>query len=422
MNPNYDLQERASELLFLAQQQDLNLATRRLMDFITDFELTKELREEAVMIRIDYNKSLLKDDSEQEQQKTPIINRILVWVQKVQQNTHSKKGNASEAFINYDQLKEEFLRSRYFMYEPKDTEIAFDGSKLGKEYPSVGFSLQNISLQLKLGELTGIVGENGNGKTTLLRIIAGDLGIYSGIIRYPAFNVPQEAWYLVKQNIAFIPQNLANWKGLLKDNLHFSAANHGIFGSENEELVDFVIHRLGLTRYQYATWNEISNGYKLRFELAKSLVWRPKLLILDEPLANLDINAKLLFMQDLRLLANSTRHPISIVMSSQQLHEIESVVDNIVFIKEGKAIYNGKVAQIGEDRQQNSFELAGNFERAELYYILKELGQISIDDTGQSLVVHVPRNIESSQVLNKIAAVKKIDYFRDISRSTRKLF
>jgi ABC-2 type transport system ATP-binding protein len=229
-------------------------------------------------------------------------------------------------------------------------------------------------------------------------------------------------WYAVKQHIAFIPQHLDKWLGLLKDNLHLSAANHGIFGQENEEAVDFIIHRLGLTKYKNAKWNDISSGYKLRFELARALVWKPQLLILDEPLANLDINSKLLFMQDLRLLSNSLRYPIAIIMSSQQLHEIESVVDNIIFLKEGYPIYNGRVNEFGKDRETNVFELAGDFSRQDLYQWLKDYQAIKIEDTGQSFIIETPVGFTGNQLLAMLSEKQKIEYFRDISQSTRKLF
>jgi ABC-2 type transport system ATP-binding protein len=68
------------------------------------------------------------------------------------------------------------------------------------------------------------------------------------------------------------------------------------------------------------------------------LMWRPKLLVLDEPLANLDINAQQLFLQDLKFIIKSVRYPLAVILSSQALHEIESVADNIVFIKQGQTL------------------------------------------------------------------------------------
>ncbi|BAZ09786.1 ABC transporter ATP-binding protein [Calothrix sp. NIES-4071] len=172
-------------------------------------------------------------------------------------------------------------------------------------------------------------------------------------------------FYSVKQNIVYIPQELQKWHGLLADNLYFAASICGIKGQDNLDEVDFVINRLGLEKYKKATWGEISGGFKMRFSLAKALICHPKLIILDEPLANLDISTQLLFLQDIRDLANSSANPISIIISSQHLYEVENIADNILFLKDGKAIYNGLVKNFGEDRNENSYEVACELTYAE---------------------------------------------------------
>ena len=127
------------------------------------------------------------------------------------------------------------------------------------------------------------MGENGNGKTTLLRIIVGELAQSSGVFKYPALiNPKKHNWYKIKNQIAYIPQDIPKWSGLLVDNLHFAAVIHGIKGKQNEDEVEFVLCRLGLYKYRSSTWNKISGGFKMRFALAKALVWNPKLLVLDE--------------------------------------------------------------------------------------------------------------------------------------------
>lgn len=410
MNPN--AQKRLDEIKQLLAEQDLNLASRKLLDFLADFPLDQQIIMQGVHLRERYNQFSQKIEilpSEKDQWVLDSLSFLQILEKSLQKSEQQPEST------------EEF-NSPAFLEKQRQEKIIFQGIELGKAYTSVGFLLSDINLELFAGELTGLVGENGNGKTTLLRIVAGELAIDEGTIDYPAL-LPNKKldWYKIKQQIAFIPQHLTSWRGLLKDNLHFTAANHGLFGKDNEQRVDFIIHRLGLSKYKNAYWNEISSGYKLRFELAKALVWRPKLLILDEPLANLDINTKLLFMQDLKLLAASQKYPMAVLMSSQQLHEIESVVDNIVFLKKGQAIYNGKVGEIGEDRQTNTFELSGDFDRSELHFLLKNLGNFQIEDTGQSLVVEVAKNVSSAQVLAQLKD-KQLTYFRDISRSTRKLF
>ncbi|TAF34136.1 MAG: ABC transporter ATP-binding protein [Cytophagales bacterium] len=407
MNLNAAFQNRLLEIKQLLASNDINLATRRLLDLVNDYDVLPEIRQRAVAVRGKFNIFM--------------------------QQSHPEAAEREEIYSHLNQLVLElsgqtFHQSMTLETEAPDSEnsarkVVFVGQKLKKTYSSVRFALEDIDITLHSSQITGLVGENGNGKTTLLRIIAGDLALDSGFLAYPTTGHLVPDWYNIKQHIAFIPQHLKAWQGKLKDNLHFSAANHGIYGEQNEDYVDFIIHRLGLSRYRDSGWGDISSGYKLRFELARALVWHPKLLILDEPLANLDINTKSLFLQDLRLLADSTRYPIAIVLSSQQLHEIESVVDNIMFLREGKSIYNGSVKDFGVDRQTNTFEMNCEAERQELLNILLTLSsQATLRDTGQSYMVDVPTHITGNQLLKHLLSHFKVEYFRDISQSTRKLF
>ena len=433
------LRNRLDELRLLASANDLSLATRQLMDLFADLHIENEviqpLKAKATFLRASFNRAGNIDEPLSEATKQELWVSFLSLLDDLEKLFLESTQNQAKKSNTFEDAQSEFLKDKYLIFTPensviKEKLVVFEAKAVSKSYRSVKFRLGSIDLTMQTGEITGIVGENGNGKTTLLNIIAGELSIDGGTVAYPSLektetDAPKSAqkdWYFIKQHIAFIPQHLEKWNGLLKDNLHLSAANHGLFGQENEEAVDFIIHRLGLTRYKNATWKDISSGYKLRFELARALVWRPQLLILDEPLANLDINSKLLFMQDLRLLANSLRYPISIIMSSQQLHEIENVVDNIIFLQEGKPIYNGKVSDFGKDRQTNVFELSGDFSRIDLHEWLKSYQSVKIEDTGQSFIVETPIEISGNQLLALLSEKRKVDYFRDISQSTRKLF
>lgn len=217
------------------------------------------------------------------------------------------------------------------------------------------FSLKPLNVYLKTGEITGVVGENGNGKTTLLRILAGELSIETGTLVYPALQTQTQDWYAVKNKLAFIPQRIDKWHGPLLETLKFHATIHDIKGESNEKQIDYILFRLGLDKFRDLKWSEISSGYRLRFELAKMLLWKPKLLLLDEPLANLDINAQQLFLQDLRFFSQSLKHPMGIILTSQNLHEIERVADNIIFIRQGETIYNGQRSNFAINREQKQF-------------------------------------------------------------------
>ena len=411
------LTHRFEELQTLLKEGDLSRISRRLLDFLADVELPEDLKKQAIVLRARYNAyaALEKEDQDPAQ-----------W-QALKELAQSVIGDI-EKFLyptGWDTSSEAALLSKDEKQELPEQRTAFHGKGIRKRFSSANFlfELPELDVELKLGEITGIVGENGNGKTTLLRIVAGDLLADGGKISYPILPVFPGDWYGIKQHIAFIPQHLHPWQGYLKENLHFTAAIHGIRGAENESRVDFIIHRLGLTQYQEAFWNEISSGFKLRFELARALVRKPRLLIVDEPLANLDINTQEIFLQDLRYLANSSRNPMSILLSSQHLHEVESIADNIIFIKNGEALYNGSMKEFGQDREENLFELGTSMSRSDVEEKLGSPIDIRIEDTGRNLIIRTELDTDANELLARIVqAGVPVEYFRNISTSTLKLF
>jgi ABC-2 type transport system ATP-binding protein len=301
-----------------------------------------------------------------------------------------------------------------------DDEV-YKAEKITKSYGSRSdaFCLDSCDFSLKKGSITGIVGENGNGKTTLLRMIAGELSITTGTSSYGRY----EGWENIKNKISYIPQRIPKWYGTLQHNMKYYASIHGVKGKENQEMVDFYIHRLGLEQYKNYSWSEISTGYRLRFQLAKIMLKHPRLLVLDEPLANLDVNAKQYFLEDLQDLARSQANPIAIILSSQQLHDVEMVSDQIIFLKKGKPEYIGKVTDIGKDRECNTFELSGNFELSDLEKLKQVNPGIIIDKKGMTYLIYCPLDFTSKKLLQALAQMDfPIDYLRDISNSTKKYF
>lgn len=294
--------------------------------------------------------------------------------------------------------------------------------QLQKSFGPGGFQLANINLELNTGEITGVVGENGNGKTTLLRVIAGELAADKGTIQFNNSEIGSADWRTYKEQISYIPQRIPRWYGYLKTNLVFQASIHGFPSKEIDQRLEVLLEELGLTKYAHLKWTEISTGYRLRFQLAKMLINRPKLLVLDEPIANLDVKAQDKFLSDLQRIVQQNDFKTSVILSSQQLHQVEAFADNIVFIEDGNIKYSGAVKDVGADRKSNLFEITIDIEKSTLQQLLgTEL--LSIVQKGNVFSIETSTSLSANQFLQKMAQTgKTIGYFRDISSSTKKLF
>ncbi len=287
--------------------------------------------------------------------------------------------------------------------------------EIEKQYTASSFKLYPISFKIHTGKIIGVVGENGNGKTTLLGCLSGMLSITAGSIIYK--DIAQSGYYAVKHKVAFIPQRIPEWYGLLKDNLNFSASIAGLFDAENIRNVNFMMERLGLTKYAHLTWSQISSGYRTRFEIARVLLQKPQLLILDEPLANLDIKAQQTLLMDLKFMTKSQNQPIGVVLSSQQLHEVEKVADTMFFIKNGKCIHQSDSSTNSVDAV---LEIESKVSREALEQALQGNATIQFNggiftltssmlSTKEMLMILMENNIE-------------INYSRDITHSTKRYF
>ena len=288
-----------------------------------------------------------------------------------------------------------------------------------KSYGSKKFSLGPVSVEIKKGQVYGLVGENGNGKTTLLRILAKEISYNEGELNYSFNQIPKND-YDLRTKLVYIPQRTAKWYGSLKDNLKFVLSNYGISSEENETRVLMMIARLGLWNYKHLKWSELSSGYKMRFELARTLLRKPELLLLDEPLANLDVLAQQVILEDLKAIANSVNHPIALILSSQQLYEVEKVSDKVIFLKNGqyKNNENGLISD-----NQLIIEIDTSNSREDLLETFKNFKLEKLNFNGGVFVAYFAEETELYQVILALGNAKiQITYLRNISNSTRRFF
>ncbi|MFT5512481.1 MAG: ABC-2 type transport system ATP-binding protein [Bacteroidia bacterium] len=301
--------------------------------------------------------------------------------------------------------------------------MIFSASNIVKQYPRSKFRLQVPALELAEGAIVGVVGENGNGKTTLLNIIAGELAA-DGTLNYFGEEVVGDTdWTEVKSKIAFIPQRIPRWYGSLIQNLKLKAALDGIPADESDVYLDEILTFLGLMDYKHLKWTEISTGYRLRFELARMLIGKPNLLVLDEPLANLDINTQQKFLSDLKNILQDKSYSTAVILSSQQLHEIETVSDHMIFLRKGESVFSGAVKDLETDNAQFVYELQIEPEDKARFLEYLKAKELKYGTTGEYIHVSFDKSGNSNDFLNELVKHNfTIRYYRNISKSTKRLF
>lgn len=363
---------------------DYHLGFRKLVDCVLD---TQDKAFYKLCIDFaDWNESDLRNDAE-------FVERALALIQKLEKATFEIKLDKKPLLV---------------------------AENVSKVYGRRKFKLGDISISIHEGDVWGLVGENGNGKTTLLRILAKDLKFDQGNLQYQ-IDENASSDYDLRTKLTYIPQRTPKWYGSLKTNLKFAATHYGIKGEENELIVLMMIIRFGLWKYRNHNWDELSSGYKMRFELARTFLRSPKLLLLDEPLANLDVLAQQLILEDLKNLSQSLSNPLGIILSSQQLFEVEKISDKILFLKNGAPTHLSNANE--EEEQLTVLELDILDSREDLNTALNSLAGHEIKFNGGTYLVSIPVKNGMNQILQALVNHNiQIRYVRDISQSTRRLF
>jgi ABC-type multidrug transport system ATPase subunit len=271
-----------------------------------------------------------------------------------------------------DDEEADLLRFIVQAHEPKSQGKLIVAQDITKAYAGSDFRLRPISLELNRGEILGIVGVNASGKTTLLRILLGELRQSHGELTYPSFEQgpKKRNWAKIKNRIAYVSQILPRWPGRIYDNLCYVASMYGHPLREIHTYLDLLLKRYGLDKYRNSRWDEISGGYKTRFEIVRALVSNPDILILDEPLAYLDIISQQIVLRQLRQLAKNRARPIGVIISSQQLYEIEAIADRLLVLEGGSTRFSGRVSELSRLIDDLAVEFSSTGDMMEIKRIL----------------------------------------------------
>ncbi len=210
-------------------------------------------------------------------------------------------------------------------------------------------ALDNLSLEIKEGELFGLLGVNGAGKTTLIKILCGLTKKNGGKITVANFDLDTEI-DKIKEIIDISPQETAIANNLsVKENLEFFA---NIYNNNSPENINEVIDVFSLGEVINQKAKTLSGGYKRRLSIAIAIISKPKILFLDEPTLGLDVFAR----RELWKVIKKLKKGITIILTSHYLEEIESLCDRVAILSKGKLLKTGTVDSLKQATASNTFE------------------------------------------------------------------
>lgn len=209
--------------------------------------------------------------------------------------------------------------------------------------------VDSLSFNVGKGSIHGFLGPNGAGKTTTMKIISGVIPPSSGNVYVNGANV-QENLIKIKKNLGVLLETPPLYKDLeVRDFLKYVCKLHSVPKALLEDYVDYAIKKLDLTTVENRLIGNLSRGYKQRVGVAQAIVYKPQIIILDEPTVGLDPNSVI----EMRELIKEIGKEHTVLLSSHLLHEISLICDQVTIINEGLLQASGTMEEIADKIKQN---------------------------------------------------------------------
>ncbi|CEJ72858.1 iron compound ABC transporter ATP-binding protein FhuC [[Clostridium] sordellii] len=204
--------------------------------------------------------------------------------------------------------------------------------------------IENLSLNIKKGEVVSIIGPNGCGKSTLLKSLSRMIKPVSGDIYIQSENIKSLKNKAISQKMCLLSQhNDAPGDLTVEELVYFGRIPHKKWyeskSKSDEELVNWAIENTGLTRYKNTPISSLSGGERQRAYIAQALCQKPDVLLLDEPTTYLDISYQLELMELVREI--NERLNITIVMVLHELNQASKYSDRLIIMKSGEIVSDG---------------------------------------------------------------------------------
>lgn len=254
-------------------------------------------------------------------------------------------------------------------------------------------ALKGISFHLEEGQIVGLLGQNGAGKSTTMNIITGYLSATSGDVWIQGIDLlehPNQA----KRLIGYLPEQPPLYdKMTVREYLEFVGELKGLKAKDAQQEAKDIMEKIRLTERENKLIRHLSKGYKQRVGLAQALIGDPPLLILDEPMVGLDPNQII----EMRSLIRSLAGTHTVMISSHILSEIETICDHIIILDEGRIAAKNETKQLEQEHSnQKQLRVIVKGNDQEIHKLLRESSMVK----RYSMVQEVEKGVFELQVVS----------------------
>ena len=263
-------------------------------------------------------------------------------------------------------------------------------------------AVNDLSFEIKEGEIFGLLGVNGAGKTTTFRMIMGLLDITEGTILLDGKPID----YSVTDTIGFLTEERSL---LVKMTVREQAIFYGTLKNMSEEKIierlEYLLNKFGISEYIDKKIKELSKGNQQKIQFIMAIINEPKLLILDEPFSGLDPFNVELFKSEI---VEMSKKGSIIIFSSHRMEHVELFCKKLVVILKGKTVLEGYLKNIKEKYRKKNIFIKGNVKKEDLEKID---GVLEVIEKADEFEVKIESADVSSKVFNKISKSKDITKF-----------
>jgi ABC-2 type transport system ATP-binding protein len=240
-------------------------------------------------------------------------------------------------------------------------------------------AVDNISFEVKTGEILGFLGPNGAGKTTTMKIITCFMAPSDGDVKVTGLSVLEDQ-DAIKKKIGYLPENNPLYEDMpVLDYLEFVAELQNVFKEKIQHKIIEMVHVCGLDIEKHKKIGELSKGYRQRVGLAQAMIHDPEILILDEPTSGLDPNQ----IVEIRKLIREIGKQKTVILSTHILPEVEATCDRILIINNGSIVADGTSDMLRKRAQGQEVlkvQISEEEQRDKVFSSLNQLSTVAVVD------------------------------------------